>query len=76
MAAPDETAPRGVFILNGESRPLPANGCFTTLLESLALRADWVLVELNGEPVLRERYGALRLAPGDRLEIVTPFAGG
>jgi len=35
-----------------------------------------VVVELNGEPLERARYDQVRLAPGDRLELVRAVAGG
>ncbi len=64
------------IILNGEPHALPSGGTLAALLAALELPAEWVLVELNGEPVARDRYGATRLAPGDRLELATPMAGG
>ncbi len=64
------------FVLNGDARPLPADARLATLLDTLALRAEWVLVELNGEPVPRDQYDAVTLRAGDRLELVTPLAGG
>lgn len=35
-----------------------------------------VAVALNGEVVPKSRWGATRLSPGDRVEIVTAAAGG
>jgi len=67
---------RDSIILNGEPHALPTERTLASLLAALELPAEWVLVELNGEPVPRERYGAVRLAVGDRLELVTPMAGG
>jgi thiamine biosynthesis protein ThiS len=64
------------IILNGEPYALPPGGTLSALLAALELPAEWVLVELNGEPVPRDRYGATRLAAGDRLELATPMAGG
>jgi sulfur carrier protein len=64
------------IVVNGEPRALPADGTLAALLSALALRPEWVLVELNGEAVPRERYASIVLAPGDRLELATPMAGG
>ena len=36
----------------------------------------FVVVELNGEPLERARYEDVRLAEGDRLELVRAVAGG
>jgi thiamine biosynthesis protein ThiS len=35
-----------------------------------------VVVELNGEPLAREKYEDLKLEDGDRLELVRAVAGG
>jgi len=64
------------ILLNGDAHALPADARLMALLDALALRPEWVLVELNGEPVARERYTAVTLRAGDRLELVTPLAGG
>ena len=44
----------------------------------LARRLDprFVVVERNGEPLERARYGEVALADGDRLELVRAVAGG
>ncbi len=36
----------------------------------------YVVVELNGKPLERTRYGQVALAEGDRLELVRAVAGG
>jgi len=46
------------------------------LLEHLGLGAKWVLVERNGEPVLRRDLATTVLGDGDRLELVRAVAGG
>jgi sulfur carrier protein len=63
-------------LVNGEPRALPDEATLASLLASLRLSPEWVLVERNGEPVERARYATLRLAPGDRIELATPMAGG
>ena len=64
------------FVLNGEAHALPPDGSLASLFEALSLQPAWVLVELNGEPVPREDYDTVRLRSGDRVELVTPLAGG
>lgn len=68
--------PAPSILVNGESRALPDERSVGGLLAALSLPAEWVLVELNGEPVPRERYATTTLSPGDRLELATPMAGG
>ncbi len=68
--------PPDAILVNGEPHALPPGGTLAALLSALELPPEWVLVELNGEPVPRERYGATRLSAGDRLELATPMAGG
>lgn len=36
----------------------------------------FVVVEHNGEPLERARFGSVRLGEGDRLEVVRAVAGG
>jgi sulfur carrier protein ThiS len=43
---------------------------------SLGLGAKYALVERNGEPVERARYGETALADGDTLVVARPVAGG
>jgi thiazole synthase len=66
--------------LNGENREFPtrAEGILTVadLLNSLELVPAKVAVERNREIVPRSAYDAVRLAEGDRLEIVHFIGGG
>ena len=41
-----------------------------------SLDPRFVVAELNGEPLVRGRYDEVRLAEGDRLELVRAVAGG
>ena len=41
-----------------------------------ASRARYALVERNGEPVERDRYGDTALEDGDTLVVARPVAGG
>ena len=64
------------IIVNGQEVPLPATGRLTDLLTHLKLDARYVLIELNGEALLKDQLPSTRLDPGARLEIVKPVAGG
>jgi sulfur carrier protein len=61
---------------NGQSMELSEGSTVEDLLSALGLGGRWVLVERNGEPVLRSQLSATRLAEGDRLELVRAVAGG
>jgi thiamine biosynthesis protein ThiS len=64
------------IILNGERRSITSGSTLADLLEELELDPRWVVAELNGEPLARERLGSVTLSCGDRLELVRPVAGG
>lgn len=64
------------IIANGKPRTVSDGATIADLLAELGWRPEWVVVEHNGEPVERPRLSALRLAEGDRLEIVRAVAGG
>ena len=62
--------------LNGEVRDVPDGTRLAGLFESLGLDAAQVAAERNGELVPRSEWGALVLAEGDELEVVTLVGGG
>lgn len=64
------------IILNGSKRAVRSGATITELVRELELDPRWVVAELNGEPVTRERFGAVTLSPGDRIELVRAVAGG
>ncbi len=64
------------IVVNGAARELTPGTTLADLLRQLRLDPRWVVAELNGEPLGRERFGVVRLAEGDRLELVRPVAGG
>jgi len=66
----------GEIFVNGEARRVDGPLPLLRLLEEMEIGVRWVLVERNGEPVPRERYGETVLDPGDHLEIATPMGGG
>jgi thiamine biosynthesis protein ThiS len=62
--------------LNGAPRTVDKGVTLAGLLSEMDLDPRWVLAELNGEAVSRERFGEVALASGDQLELVRPVAGG
>ena len=68
--------PEARFEVNGESRPLPRPPSVEGALAELGLSARPVAVEVNGRLVRRARHAATRIAPGDRVEIVSFVGGG
>ena len=62
--------------VNGREEPIDRGATITTLLERHGLRREWVVVERNGDPVLRTRFDEVELVEGDRVEIVRAVAGG
>ena len=62
--------------VNGRAQSAAPGETVETLLERLGLAARYALVERNGEPVERARYGDTGLADGDALLVARPVAGG
>ena len=62
--------------LNGRPRHVPDPCTVEELILAVDLDPRFVIVEHNGEPVERKRYGDVAVAPGDRLELVRAVAGG
>ncbi len=63
-------------IANGRSRTVGDGLTVDGLIRSLGLDPLYVIVERNGEPLERKRYGEVALEEGDRLELVRAVAGG
>ena len=63
-------------VVNGEPRNVPDRSTVRDLVESLGFGHRQVVVEHNGEPVERGRFGDVTLASGDRIEIVRAVQGG
>ncbi len=64
------------IVLNGETRDVPGSPTVAELLESLAMDARLVAVEVDRRVVKRDRYGATRLSEGAEVEIVAFVGGG
>lgn len=62
--------------VNGDPFPIVAGTTALAVVESLGLAGRPVAVEVNEAVVPRARLADCRLAPGDRLEIVTLVGGG
>ena len=66
-----------VIEINGETRALSAATVLELLqAEGLDPTGRGLAVAVNGAVVPRRSWPAAALAPGDRVEIVKPFAGG
>jgi sulfur carrier protein len=62
--------------VNGEERELPDAMSVPELLASMGLGTGWVVVERNGEALLRSEAERTTIEEGDVLEIVRAVAGG
>ena len=62
--------------VNGKQHEVEPGDTVARLLERLGLHVRYALVERNGEPVDRARYGDVQLADGDALVVARPVAGG
>jgi len=61
--------------LNGDPRGVRRDLPLTELLDELGLKAG-VLIEYNDRPLLPKEWPDIRLAAGDRIEIIRIVAGG
>jgi sulfur carrier protein len=64
------------IIANGRARDVADGSTVADFLVALGWRPEWVVVERNAEPLERRRFAQVRLAEGDRLEVVRAVAGG
>lgn len=62
--------------LNGEARTLTPDLTVAGLVESLGLAGRRIAVEVNEEIVPKSEHGEIRLAEGDRVEVVHAIGGG
>jgi thiazole synthase len=62
--------------INGQQRELPGPLTVAELLRHLAVKPEYVAVELNQGLITRSRHAETALASGDVLEIVTLVGGG
>ncbi len=65
------------LVINGEERDFAESELtLASLVELLGMKSDRVAIELNRDIVARDRWPEVRLATGDRLEIVHFVGGG
>ena len=64
------------IVLNGERHAVPAGTGLLALIDGLGLPIQAVLIEYNDRALLRDEWADVRLADGDRLEILRIVAGG
>lgn len=62
--------------VNGDPRSIDAGHTVTSLLESLGLNPELVVVERNREILDRDRYAHVTVEAGDTLELVHFVGGG
>jgi thiamine biosynthesis protein ThiS len=63
-------------LVNGEPRELEEGATLADLVAALALAPERVAVELNREVVRRADWHSIKVAEGDRVEIVHFVGGG
>ena len=61
---------------NGKAYEVPSGLTVADFVRERGLDPRLVVVEHNGEALERSRYERIRLAEGDRLELVRAVAGG
>lgn len=64
------------MVANGEEVELADGAGLVDLFDVLGVGAKWVVAEVNGEAIPRADMAGLRLAEGDRVELVRAVAGG
>ena len=62
--------------INGKKRAFPDRTTLSDLLAQHGVKAEQVVVELNGQVVDRVRLSETRIAPEDAVEIVHFVGGG
>jgi thiamine biosynthesis protein ThiS len=61
---------------NGKPYDVDPGATVSSFIRQRDLDPRFVVVERNGEPLERARFDQVRLAEGDRLELVRAVAGG
>lgn len=62
--------------INGQEKDLPSELKLSELIQQLGMKPERVAVELNRAIAPRDRWQAIELRDGDRLEIVHFVGGG
>ena len=63
-------------VANGKTREIPPESTVGAFIESLGLDAARTIVELDGEPLERNRFKDTQLAPGAHIEVAQMVGGG
>jgi thiamine biosynthesis protein ThiS len=61
---------------NGQTYAFPIGSTVATLLTSLEVKAEYVVVQMDGDIIPRSDYASTILQPGCKLEVVTMVGGG
>lgn len=64
------------IIVNGDKVHCEEGITLEQLIENLHYQKSRIAVEVNGEIIVKDKYGSCTLGPADRLEIVTFVGGG
>ena len=73
---PGEIQKRLSIFVNGQARQVAGTATLGELAASYGLDAKILLVELNGQTLLREEWPQRVLQHGDRVEFIRVVAGG
>ncbi|HXV91252.1 MAG TPA: sulfur carrier protein ThiS [Gemmatimonadales bacterium] len=76
MAAVTQTTETVTVVINGAPRQVPRDATLLEVLTALGLDARLVVVEHNRRIVRRAALDAVRVAPGDAIELVHFVGGG
>jgi sulfur carrier protein len=71
-----EIPSRFAIQLNGEQYTVEGDASLSALLEQLKMRRGRVAVEINQAVIPRAQYDAVRLKPGDTVEVINFVGGG
>lgn len=62
--------------INGKPETVSDDQCLLDLLTEKGLDPDTLVIEINGDLLTKERFSAVRLKPGDHVEILRFVGGG
>ncbi|MEM6885062.1 MAG: sulfur carrier protein ThiS [Verrucomicrobiota bacterium] len=62
--------------LNGETKSFENSTTLMDLVEAHGLKVNAILIELNGEAILRSQWSTRKIQQGDRMEFLRVVAGG
>ncbi len=69
-------AAKVIVFMNGKARQVNSDRTVMEIVREMKLEPASVLVERNGEAMLRQEWGERKVEHGDRLEFVKVVAGG